>query len=237
VRQLVLQIMLNTPKYIWGIQDLAQARALLALVREQEDSSFRVILQPRAGLDYLSHDLERAKVQLAAVTALMDDIVPHDEGSPEIVHVVSYCEGDRLADPDAVDESVKITAAALREYRLQKRRREIEDLSQSRDVQEREQAIAAGARIVLKEIERSIPDPYSPQGLHLVFRAGFLPAPYLWQGRDEFPHAVQWRTGLIRGAVKVVDEDGQEIKPADRAAAAANAARALLAKDGFESPS
>ncbi|MGQ9881463.1 MAG: hypothetical protein ACUVSV_11465 [Armatimonadota bacterium] len=52
VRTLILQNMLNTPKATWGIQDLAKSRALLSLVRELEDENFRVILQPRAGLDY-----------------------------------------------------------------------------------------------------------------------------------------------------------------------------------------
>jgi hypothetical protein len=40
----------------------------------------------------------KAKAQLAAVTAMMDDIEPQDEGSPQIIHVVSYSEAFRLAD-------------------------------------------------------------------------------------------------------------------------------------------
>ena len=232
VGQLVLQIMLNTPKHNWGIQDLAQARALLALTRELEDERFSVILQPRAGLDYLSHDLNKARIQLAAVSALMDDIEPLDQNSPEIIHVVSYCEGNRLADPDAVDESVRITAAALRHYRAQKQNGQIEDLSRSREVQRRFRAITAGAKAVLEVIERSIPNPYSPEGLYLAFQAGFLPVPYLWQDRDRFPEAVRWQTRLIKGAVRVVSQKGLEISPAERAAAAAEAARRISADGG-----
>ena len=52
---------------------------MLTLVKSLEDSNFKVILQPRAGLDYFKPDLEETKVQLAAVTALMDDIDPHNE--------------------------------------------------------------------------------------------------------------------------------------------------------------
>ena len=53
--------MLNTPRFTWGIQDLAKSRAMLKLVKELEDSHFRVVLQPRAGLDYFSADLDKAK--------------------------------------------------------------------------------------------------------------------------------------------------------------------------------
>ncbi len=74
-----------------GLQDLAKSRALLSLVKSLEDQSFRVLLQPRAGLDYFSADEERAKAQLAAVTALMDDIEPpRSEQSPPLIHVVGF---------------------------------------------------------------------------------------------------------------------------------------------------
>ena len=92
VKHLILQNMLNTPKYTIGIQDLAKGRAMLRLVRGLEDSNFSVSLQLRAGLDYFAPDLEKAKVQLAAVTCMMDDIDPENDNSPEIIHVVNYSE-------------------------------------------------------------------------------------------------------------------------------------------------
>ncbi|KKL05141.1 hypothetical protein LCGC14_2609010, partial [marine sediment metagenome] len=109
IRDLILQIMLNDPKYTWGVHDLAKARATLSLVRELEDSNFRVYLQTRAGLDYLSHHPGKAKSQLAAVTALMDDIEPDNPRSPDILHVVSYSEGSDLATPEIINDSVRIT--------------------------------------------------------------------------------------------------------------------------------
>ena len=92
IRHFVLQNMLNTPKSTWGVQDLAKSRALLRSCGNLEDDRFRVILQPRGGLDYFSPDLDKAKAQLAAVTALMDDIEPQDRHSPPLIHVVSYTE-------------------------------------------------------------------------------------------------------------------------------------------------
>ena len=45
---------------------------------------------------------------------------------------------------------------------------------------------------------------------------GFLPAPYLWECRDELAKAVQWQTRPIRGSVQVVDERGIPIPASKR---------------------
>jgi len=134
VRHFILQNMLNTPKSTWGVQDLAKSRAMLQLVRELEDEGFQAILQPRAGLDCFSHDLDKAKVQLAAVSALMDDIEPHDPISPPMIHVVSYSEASHLADPPVVNESIQITRAAIEEYRRLRARGKVPDMSRHPEV-------------------------------------------------------------------------------------------------------
>lgn len=218
---LILQVMLNTPKATWGLQDLAKARALLALVRELEDRRFRVLLQPRGGLDYFSHDADRAKAQLAAVTALMDDIEPRDPTSPPLIHVVSYSEGSHLADPPVIEESIRITRHALDEYRRLRARGMVDDLSDHPEVVARTASLVAEARAVLSAIERLLPHPYTAEGLYQVFAAGFLAVPHLSACRDEFAHARQWRTKLIRGAVKVVDASGVEVTVQERIARAA----------------
>ena len=127
VNHLILQNMLNTPKYTWGIEDLAKGRAMLKLVRELEDKNFSVSLQTRAGLDYFS-------VQLAAVTALMDDLEPDNPNSPEIIHVVSYSEAVRLATPDVIKESIQITLSSLQEYRRLRKTNRVGNMTYDRDV-------------------------------------------------------------------------------------------------------
>jgi hypothetical protein len=217
IRHFILQNMLNTPKSTWGVHDLAKSRAMLGLVRELEDGDFRVFLQPRAGLDYFSPDLEKAKVQLAAVSALMDDIEPHSPSSPPLIHVVSYSEASHLADPAVINESIRITRSAIEEYRRLRARGEVEDMSRHPEVTRRADELIAGARAVLGAIESAVPAPYSAHGLYQVFAAGFLPVPYLWECRDEFRKAIQWRTRVVRGSVKVVDEAGRVIPPQERA--------------------
>ncbi len=216
VRTLIAQTMLNTPKQTWGICDLAKARALLSLLREMEDGNFRVYLQPRGGLDYFSREPETAKAQLAAVTALMDDIEPDLPSSPQIIHVVSYSEGYALADPQVVSDSIRLTRHALAEYRRLKQAGAVEDMSSHPRVLARTQELVSEARASLACIESTIRDPYSARGLYEIMASGFFAAPYLWECREEFAPAMQWKTRAVSGAVRVVGEDGRPISLEER---------------------
>jgi hypothetical protein len=216
IRHLVLQNMLNTPRYVWGVQDLAKSRAMLRLTRELEDDRFAVILQPRGGLDYFSHDPEKAKAQLVAVTALMDDIEPRDALSPPIIHVVSYSEGYRLADPPVIDESIQITRFALEEYRRLRKKGDVDDMSEHIEVRLRTDDLLEQARTIIAAIETNVPEPYSADGFYRIFADGFLPVPYLWECRQDFIKATQWRTKALGGSIKVVDETGAVMSAADR---------------------
>ena len=202
----ILQNMLNTPRSTWGIQDLAKGRTLLRLVKELEDDNFRVILQSRAGLDYFKPDLETAKVQLATVTALMDDIDPFNEMSPQIIHVVSYSEALFLATPDILNESIKITRTALNEYRRIKRLGLTPDVMTD-DILKRQADLETACRKIIKAMEENIPDLYSPEGLYMAFVAGWLPVPELWSDSDEFVYAKGWGTRMTNGGVVLCDHD------------------------------
>ena len=57
--------MLNTPRMTWGVQDLAKSEQCWRYCANWRDDSFRVMLQPRASLDYFRPDLYEAKIQLA----------------------------------------------------------------------------------------------------------------------------------------------------------------------------
>lgn len=225
VRTYVLQIMLNTPKATWGLQDLAKARATVSLVRSLQGPSFRVLLQPRGGLDYFSPDLEKAKAQLAAVTALMDDIEPRVPTSPEIIHVVSYSEAVRLADPETIDESARITRCALETYRRERRLGHLPDMATDREVEFRTRTLLEGARTILGALESSIEDPYGPRGMYEALVSGFFPLPHLSHCREEFSLAAGMQTRMIDGGVVHVDDEGLPVPASERAARAAETAR------------
>lgn len=204
IKTFILQNMLNTPRSTWGIQDLAKSRAMLHLVKELQDDNFRVIFQTRAGLDYFKPDLEEAKIQLAAVTAMMDDIDPLNIINPEIIHVVSYCEALFLATPDIINNSIKITRAALNEYRKLKKKGLTPDVMTD-NIKERTYRLEMTARKIIQAMEENIIDLYSPEGLYIAFVAGWLPVPELWSKSDEFIYAKCWETKLNDGGIDVID--------------------------------
>lgn len=215
-KHLILQNMLNTPKYTWGIQDLAKGRVMLQLVRELEDQSFSVSLQSRAGLDYFAPDLEEAKIQLAAVTCLMDDIEPDNNNSPEIIHVVNYSEAVRLATPPIIKESIQITLNALHEYRLAKALGKVSNMKYDKDVLYRYEALMYEARVAIKLLEENIPNLYTPEGFAKVFEEGFLAVPYLMDQNHKYPKATMWKTAIKNGGINVVDDEGKIISTENR---------------------
>jgi hypothetical protein len=208
--------MLNTPKSTWGLRDLAKSRALLQLTRRLEDRNFRVICQPRAGLDYFSPETEKAKIQLAAVSAMMADVEPKNTKSPQIIHVVSYSEALFLATPAVINESIQITKAALQYYPQFRRKHAIEDLIQSQDLAAQTQEMVEETTELIKDMEQRVKNLYSAEGFYTVFRMGYLPVPYLWECREEFSKAVGWSTKLIKGGVCVVDDSGKKMPIRDR---------------------
>ena len=208
VRHLILQNMLNTPKYTWGIQDLAKGRTMLKLVRELEDDDFQVSLQSRVGLDYFAPDLEYAKIQLAAASCMMDDIEPENNNSPEIVHVVNYCEAVRLATPPVIKESIQITLNALHEYRIARSLGAIPNMKYDTETQERADSLYAEAKAAINLLEKHITNLYTPEGFYKVFTEGFLPVPYLMDQQRKYRKATMYQTAIKNGGIRVVDEKG-----------------------------
>ena len=216
VRHLILQNMLNTPKYTTGVQDLAKGRTMLKLVRELEDGQFHVSLQSRAGLDFFAPDLEEAKIQLAAVTCLMDDLEPENDNSPEIIHVVNYSEAVRLATPPIIKESIKITLNALHEYRVARIMGKVPNMKYDQEVKYREEALYNEVKEAIVLMENAIPNLYTPEGFYKVFVEGFLSVPYLMDQQRKYPKATMWHTAFKNGGISVVDDNGNIINTSDR---------------------
>jgi len=211
IQVLVLQNMLNTPKSTWGVRDLIKARVLLKMVRSLEDRNFKVIYQPRAGLDYFSPDTKKAKVQLAAVTALMSDVEPEKPNSPPIIHVVSYSEALFLATPEVINESIQITKTALKNYPEYRQKNAVIDLISNPEIQSETQELFEESKSMIQHMEKNIKSLYSSRGLYRVFKSGYFPVPFLWECRDEFSDGINWNTKLIDGGIYVVNEKGEKM--------------------------
>jgi hypothetical protein len=162
-------------------------------------------------LDYFAPDLEEAKVQLAAVTCLMDDLEPENENSPEIIHVVNYSEAVRLATPPIIKDSIRITLNALREYRLARAFGKVPNMKFDKEAKERFDSLYAEAKAAIELLEANIPNLYTPEGFYKVFVEGFLPVPYLMDQEKKFPKARMWHTAIKNGGIRVIDDDGKII--------------------------
>ena len=216
IKHLILQNMLNTPKYTWGIQDLAKGRAMLRLVKELENDTFSISLQTRAGLDYFAPDLDEAKIQLAAVTCMMDDLEPTNDDSPQIIHVVNYSEAVRLATPPIIKDSIRITLTTLHEYRLARKNGVVPDMRYDKECNERTEALYVEAKEAINILEKTFANLYTPEGFERIFIEGFLPVPYLLDYHRKFPKATHWRTAIKNGGVRVIDDKGNIINTSDR---------------------
>ncbi len=211
VQDFILQVMLNTPRYTWGITDIAKARAILELIKPLEGKDFNVMLQPRAGLDFFSPDEKKAKQQLAMVSMLMDDIEPEVKNSPPIVHVVSYSEALYMANPKVMNESIQITCSAIDYYRKQKQEQKIDCTVFEKDIKKLTKHFVSETKIILKSIEKHVDNYLSAQGFYNIYEAGYLPTPYLWNATEIFPNAIYFDSRYQDGSVILVDGEGIEM--------------------------
>ena len=211
IQDFILQVMLNTPRFTWGITDIAKARAILELIKPLEDENFKVLLQPRAGLDFFSPDEKKAKQQLAMVSMLMDDIEVDVKNSPPLVHVVSYSEALYMANPKVMNESIQLTCAALEYYRKLKKEHKVELSRFEKDMTELKQHFISEANIILESIERNVDEYLSAQGFYDIYEAGYLPTPYLYNASEIFVNAIYFDSRYHNGSVILVDKDGLEV--------------------------
>jgi len=212
VKQVVLQNMLNTPKSTSGINDLVKSRSLLKLAKALCNNHFTVYYQPRAGLDYFSPEIQKAQIQLSAVTALMSDVDPLNNQSIDIIHVVNYSEALFLATPQVINDSLKITKATLHYYPEFRKKNNIWDIILSKEISLKEEELIENCLTIINDIESNISDLYTPEGFFKVFQKGYFPVPYLWgECRDEFSNATKWKTNIIDGGVCIVDEHNKKI--------------------------
>jgi hypothetical protein len=145
----------------------------------------------------------------------MDDILPLDAHSPEIIHVVSYSEATELATPPIVDESIRITRAALDFNRERRNSGTLWDVDANTDVAMLTEQMVWEARRMLSSMEVAIPNLYTAQGFELALRAGYFSLPGLWGQRETYHRAADQRTKLVGGSMVVVDSSGLVV-PVDR---------------------
>jgi hypothetical protein len=170
VKDYILQMMWNTPPQILPYQDLAKMLAKLEMVQLLADDTFRIWREVRAGLASLAPQADLAKGQLAASTLMALQV------KPDIVHVVSFCEGDHAATPVEVIESCRIVRGVIRNGLSGMPEMSLDNRVTDRKKQLLDQAY----RIIEKIIGLSGKDALTdPETLAEAVRQGFLYAPQI----------------------------------------------------------
>lgn len=172
VSHYVAQYMFNTPAGITGAADLAKALAQIKMVESLHGPDFFSVRQVRAGLLHISPNLNRAKGQLAASTALALSVMPH------IIHVVGYCEGDHAATADDVVESCEIVRGVIKNCWMG-----MPNMANAQEVKKRRDFLLSEAEVLLgaiKNLGTGDQDALtSPSVLASAIKQGILDAPHL----------------------------------------------------------
>jgi hypothetical protein len=150
---------------------------------------------------------------------------------------VGYSEAVSLADPDVIDESVRIVRHALETYRRERARGNIADMGRDAEVYFRTRKLIDEARLIILGDREAVPDPYSAAGMYEVLASGFLAAPHLSFCRDEFEAAATQTTRSLNGGISVVDSEGSPVSARERARRATDIAmrrrdRGTIARPG-----
>ncbi len=225
VRHYIAQYMFNIPNALSFPMDLAKVLAQIELVESLADDSFTCYRQTRAGLPFLSGDLDVAKGQLAASTMLQRNVRPH------IIHVVGYREAAHAATPEVIIESTKIVRGVIRSTLFANA-----DATQDAAVQARKAELLGEAKLLLGFIteyyrDRS-PDPlFDPAVLADCVRRGILDAPHI--AKNETYRGILHTRVLDGKCVAIDPASGQPLTEAERLDMLARAG--LLAPDNAAS--
>ena len=204
----IAQYMLNTPNGISPRADLAKMFAKKELIAPLQDENFTIYTQTRGGLAHFSTNMNIAKGQLGASTALGLAL------KPDIIHVVGYSEADHLIYPNELIESAEIVHGVIKDLLF-----DFPNLEKDPLIQAEKERLINEARILLEAIQNihqneDESDPWiSPTTLALAIQKGILDAPHLLGN----PEACgQVRTRIIKGVLRVVDQSGKIIEEKDR---------------------
>ncbi len=222
VKTYIAQYMLNTPMQTSPRMDLAKMLAKIELIESLHSPTFISLRQIRTGLLSFPSNMPAARAQLAS------SIQTGMQLSPDIVHVVSYCEADHAATPSEVVESCQIASRVIHNSMLG-----LPLIIHDPVVQKRKAELISEAMILLKAImsieEEETGDPLTqPKALTKAVTSGLLDTPHF--AADSIALG-SIKTRIIDGACYTVDPKTlKPISESDRIAY-------LLGQDIFETKS
>ncbi len=201
VEDYIAQYMFNVPNAMSFSMDLAKVLAQIEIAQDMISEDFNIWRQTRAGLPFLSGDLNLAKGQLAASTMLQ--MLVH----PNIIHVVGYSEAEHAATPEVIVESTKIVRGVIRSCLSGQA-----DATKDEVVQNRKNELLKEARYLISFIKSTYAefsdDPlFDPAVLSDCVRRGILDAPHIVKN-DVYRGILQTR--MMNGACVAYDVNAKK---------------------------
>jgi hypothetical protein len=208
VKTYISQYMFNTPAETSFTMDLAKMLAKIELIESLHDENFTTLRQTRSGLYSYSTDFDKSRGQLASSVMLQMQV------SPDIVHVVAYCEADHAAKPEDIIESVKIASKVIDNCLYG-----CPDMKLDEKVKQRKEQLILDAGLIIEKIKmldnkKEFEDPLvSPEIISKAIKKGILDAPHLC-GVKAANGTI--RTMFVDGMITVIDENGRPVTEKER---------------------
>jgi hypothetical protein len=208
VKTYISQYMFNTPAETSFTMDLAKMLAKIELIESLHDENFTTLRQTRSGLYSYSTDFDKSRGQLASSVMLQMQV------SPDIVHVVAYCEADHAAKPEDIIKSVKIASKVIDNCLYG-----CPDMKLDKKVRQRKEQLILDAGLIIEKIKmldnkKEFEDPLvSPKIISKAIKKGILDAPHLC-GVKAANGTI--RTMFVDGMITVIDENGRPVTEKER---------------------
>ncbi len=200
VNYFIQQLMFNTPSGVSWKMDLARIFAMIEICQDLVDYNFHIIKETRAGLSYLSSNQNVAKGQLAASTLLQMYV------KPEIIHVVSFSEGDHAAKPEDIIESCEIVRNVITEAIAG-----APNIEQDAEIVKRKEELISEAKVLLNHLESlgksmNVSNIYTDAAfLAYIVKSGLFDAPQLLGSKVA---KGTMNTAIVDGKCVMVDNQG-----------------------------
>ena len=147
VRNMVFQMQFNKPKETSDRGDIAKFMAAYELIGEllpPASGRAGIWLETRTGIDHFEPDLERARKQLIRSTLLQMLF------TPQVVHIVSYCEALYLAKPEDIINSSQLIRKVVKAY--QDNQDDLSSYHRDPEVLDRKDYLKREAHFILREV-------------------------------------------------------------------------------------
>ncbi len=221
VRDMLIQMQVNKPSETGDYADLAKMLAgldCIGAIRQGQSAPPAVWRETRTGIESMPPDPDQARRQLARSTLLQMLL------SPDMIHLVSFCEADHAATPSDIIESSQLVRRAVRLFQLHTP--DLRPFLNAPAVQDRRHHLAEEAQVVLEAIaalhpayakqplSRLAPLLADPDVLHAALARGYLSAPGIVHPRYRNDTLVT--APGTHGGFDAVSLEGQPLGESDR---------------------